>query len=108
MKGIYAVGDIIEGGIELTPVAVAAAGNFAAGFARVFGVGFLLGPAVAACAPFAAAACPAFRTFAAVRPSVFRRPLCNVNFPTIFHCIDESYSLYDVNYVNTVLMVYHS
>ena len=53
---------------------MAAAGNFAAGFARVFGVGFLLGPAVAACAPFAAAACPAFRTFAAARPSVFRRP----------------------------------
>jgi len=38
----------------------------------------------------------------------FSRPLCNVSFPTIFHCIDESYSLYNVNYVNTVLMVYHS
>jgi len=61
-------------GTFAAPVAVAAAGNFAAGFARVFGAGFLLGPAVAACAPFAAAACPAFRTFAAMRPSVFRRP----------------------------------
>ncbi|EFE50907.1 hypothetical protein NEIELOOT_00258 [Neisseria elongata subsp. glycolytica ATCC 29315] len=61
-------------GAFAAPVAVAAAGNFAAGFARVFGAGFLLGVFAAACAPFAAAACPAFRTFAAARPSVFRRP----------------------------------